>query len=81
VPEPGDLRTRVWRRVRQTLTHLCGWVWRQGRGRVSGGLARGAAGSARTEGDGSYATSRTRFWNEFREGQREAEARGTRLGQ
>jgi len=56
------------------LAQLGGWV--RGQGRAARGVpARDAAPTTRVEAGSGRGDARTRFWAEFRAGQREAEAR------
>jgi len=71
----GLFKLTAWRRVRVLLANLYRGVRRHGRrGRALLDGLRGGPGS--THDDGRRADARDQFWAEFREGQREAAARG-----
>ena len=73
-PQVSGLVIAFWKRLRPAFAHLGGWVRGQGRA-ARGGPARDATPTTRVEAGGGRGDARTRFWTEFRAGQREAEAR------
>jgi hypothetical protein len=73
-PQVSGLLIAFWKRLRPAWAQLRGWV--RGQGRTAGGVpARDGAPTTRVEAGGGRGDARTRFWTEFRAGQREAEAR------
>ena len=73
-PQIPGLVIALWKRLRPAVAQLGGWV--RGQGRAARGVpARDAAPTARVEAGSGRGDARTRFWAEFRAGQREAEAR------
>jgi len=63
----------MWRRLRLAFARHDGWLWRQGR-RVRGWLGHRTAKTERATEDRRHSDERARFWAEFREGERQAEA-------
>jgi hypothetical protein len=70
--------TTMWKRVRRALARCYGWMSRTG-GRVRGVLGLIVARRERAVEDSGSIAARARFWDEFRDGQREAEANCPRL--